>query len=164
MIELYLNYFIVLLALVLLIGVINVYYFLDFILQKENRKKLYFVWLLTFFALIVHASAHILEEIIGESIISISLEAASLVLGFYGLIIIAKTTMNYYSFLETKRRLELAVAERTKELEVSNLVLKEKIEDLEKWQKLTVGREVKMADLKLEINELKERLKKYESV
>ncbi|NIQ16473.1 MAG: hypothetical protein GTO02_19395, partial [Candidatus Dadabacteria bacterium] len=68
------------------------------------------------------------------------------------------------------RRLETAVAERTKELEDSNLALKEKIEDLEKWQKLTVGREVRMSELKSKINTLKEeilklkdRLSKYES-
>jgi polyhydroxyalkanoate synthesis regulator phasin len=64
----------------------------------------------------------------------------------------------------------MAVEERTKELEHSNLALKEKIEDLEKWQKLTVGREVKMSELKSKIDVLKEeiltlkdKLKKYES-
>jgi C4-dicarboxylate-specific signal transduction histidine kinase len=158
MVELYLNYFIVILALVLLIGVINAYYLLDFILQKENREKLYIVWLMTFSALIVHSSAHFLEETIGENIISLSLEAASLVLGFFGLLIIAKATMNYYSFLETKRRLEVAVAERTEELEASNLALKEKIADLEQWQRLTVGREVRMSELKSEIKSLKEEI------
>ncbi len=158
MLELLLNYFIVLLALMLLIGVINTYYFLDFVLQKENREKLYIVWLLIFFALIVHASAHFMEEVIGENIVSISLEAASLVLGFYGLVMIAKTTMKYYSFVETKRRLEIAVAGRTKELESSNQALKEKIEDLGKWQRLTVGREVRMGELKSEIKALKEEM------
>jgi PAS domain S-box-containing protein len=41
--------------------------------------------------------------------------------------------------------------------------LHQKIEELEKWQRLTVGREVRMAELKKEIKELKEKLKKYES-
>ncbi len=41
--------------------------------------------------------------------------------------------------------------------------LLEKIEELEKWQKHTVGREVKMVKLKEEIKELKERLSAYES-
>lgn len=42
--------------------------------------------------------------------------------------------------------------------------LVEKVEELEKWQKLTVGREIKMTELKVEINKIKEKLKKYESV
>jgi GAF domain-containing protein len=37
-----------------------------------------------------------------------------------------------------------------------------KIVELEKWQRLTVGREIKMRDLKMEIEELKKRLDKYE--
>jgi PAS domain S-box-containing protein len=41
--------------------------------------------------------------------------------------------------------------------------LNQKIQDLEKWQKLTVGREIKMIELKKEISELKKRLKKQES-
>jgi PAS domain S-box-containing protein len=39
--------------------------------------------------------------------------------------------------------------------------MQEKIEELEKWQKHTVGREVKMVELKKEIKELKEKLKKH---
>ncbi|MFV2040886.1 MAG: PAS domain S-box protein, partial [Candidatus Hydrothermarchaeales archaeon] len=40
--------------------------------------------------------------------------------------------------------------------------LQEKIEELEKWQRLTVGRESRMVELKNEIEKLKERLLKYE--
>ncbi len=39
-----------------------------------------------------------------------------------------------------------------------------KIEELERWQKLTVGREVRMDDLKKEIKELKEKLKKSKTI
>jgi PAS domain S-box-containing protein len=41
--------------------------------------------------------------------------------------------------------------------------LQDNIIELEKWQKLTVGREIRMTDLKMEIEELKKRLGKYES-
>lgn len=37
--------------------------------------------------------------------------------------------------------------------------LREKIVELEKWQRLTVGREMIMADLKSEIRELKEKIR-----
>ena len=36
--------------------------------------------------------------------------------------------------------------------------LREKIDELEKWQRLTVGRELRMAELKSELKELKKRL------
>ncbi|RMF90647.1 MAG: PAS domain S-box protein [Methanobacteriota archaeon] len=41
--------------------------------------------------------------------------------------------------------------------------LREKVEELEKWQRLTIGREAKMVELKKEIKELKKRLERYES-
>jgi len=37
--------------------------------------------------------------------------------------------------------------------------LKERVEELEKWQRLTVGREVRMTELKEEIKKLKEKIK-----
>ncbi len=40
--------------------------------------------------------------------------------------------------------------------------LEDKIDELEKWQRLTVGRELRMTDLKEELEELKKRLGKYE--
>ena len=48
-------------------------------------------------------------------------------------------------------QLELLVDERTKDL-------KKKINELEKWQRLTTGREVKMKQLKEEIQNLKKKL------
>lgn len=50
--------------------------------------------------------------------------------------------------------LEEQVKERTKELQ-------DKIRELEKFQKITVGRELKMIELKKEIEKLKEELEKY---
>jgi methyl-accepting chemotaxis protein len=55
---------------------------------------------------------------------------------------------------EAKGSLEIKVKERTKQLQ-------ERIEELEKFHKVTVGRELKMIELKKEIEELKEELKKY---
>jgi PAS domain S-box-containing protein len=52
--------------------------------------------------------------------------------------------------------LEEKVRERTKELQ-------EKIRELEKFQKLVVGRELKMIELKKEIKNLKEELKKMKN-
>jgi len=49
--------------------------------------------------------------------------------------------------------LEEQVKERTKELQ-------EKINEMERFQKLTVGREIKMAELKKEIKRLEEEIKK----
>ena len=50
------------------------------------------------------------------------------------------------------RNLEIQVEERTTEL-------KEKIDELQKMNNLMIGRELKMAELKIEIIELKEKLK-----
>jgi len=56
---------------------------------------------------------------------------------------------------EFSSKLELQVAERTKELQ-------EKIKELEKINKLTVGRELKMVDLKKEIKGLRRKLEMQE--
>lgn len=53
-----------------------------------------------------------------------------------------------------REELKRQVAERTKELQ-------EKIDELEKINRLTVGRELKMIELKEEIQKLKEELEKY---
>ena len=59
-----------------------------------------------------------------------------------------------------KARVEL---ERTKkELENANLELKERIEELERFNKVTVGREIRMAELKDEIRNLREVVKKLQ--
>lgn len=56
---------------------------------------------------------------------------------------------------EAKQLLEQKVEERTKEL-------KERIEELEKFHRLTVGRELKMIELKKEIARLKQQIKELE--
>ncbi len=61
---------------------------------------------------------------------------------------------------ELNRELEERVEERTKELERANEKLNENIEQLEKWQKLTVDRESKMIELKKQLNDLRKKLKK----
>jgi transcriptional regulator with PAS, ATPase and Fis domain len=53
------------------------------------------------------------------------------------------------------------IEEKEKEVEESNLKLQEKIEEMEKINKLTIGRELKMVELKEEIEKLKEELEKY---
>ena len=55
---------------------------------------------------------------------------------------------------ELTERLEKEVEERTKEL-------KKRVEELEKFHQLTIGRELKMIELKTEIEKLREELKKY---
>ena len=60
---------------------------------------------------------------------------------------------------ELTENLEKIVQERTKELEKSKKELESKIKELEKIQKLTEGRELKMMELKKKIAQLEERLK-----
>jgi PAS domain S-box-containing protein len=50
------------------------------------------------------------------------------------------------------------------ERKVAQEKLQEKIDELEKWQRLTVDREIKMIELKKDIHKLKKKLKKYKSV
>ncbi len=74
---------------------------------------------------------------------------------------------------ESKSVLEIRVRARTKELqelaesmeekaEEKTKELKRRLSELEKFQRLTVGRELKMLELKKEIKELKNKLKKKE--
>ncbi|MBL7150168.1 MAG: hypothetical protein ISS84_00860 [Candidatus Pacebacteria bacterium] len=58
---------------------------------------------------------------------------------------------------ELARRLDEKVKEKTKELQ-------ERVEELEKFQRLTVGRELKMIELKKEIKKLKTELPKEAKV
>ncbi len=52
------------------------------------------------------------------------------------------------------------VEEKEKKVKESNEKLREKVEELEKINKLTIGRELKMIELKEEINKLKKKLKR----
>ena len=56
--------------------------------------------------------------------------------------------------IEAKEHLEEKVAERTKELEASKKVSEERATELEKWYKLTIGRELRMAELKDKIKDM----------
>ena len=67
---------------------------------------------------------------------------------------------------ELTKSLELKVKERTKEiekkgreLEENTKRLQEKIVEMERFQELSVGREIKMTELKREVEKLKEQLK-----
>ena len=55
--------------------------------------------------------------------------------------------------VEAKEYFEERVAERTQELEASKKVAEERATELEKWYKLTIGRELRMAELKKQIGE-----------
>ncbi|MAZ40503.1 hypothetical protein CL654_00070 [bacterium] len=59
--------------------------------------------------------------------------------------------------------LENKVKQRTKELEKAKGELEDKVTDLERFNRLTVDREMKMVDLKKELKELKEKGKKSDS-
>ncbi|MFA5742778.1 MAG: hypothetical protein WCX77_01830 [Candidatus Paceibacterota bacterium] len=61
-----------------------------------------------------------------------------------------------YAHRESKQKeiLEGTVKQRTKELEQSKKVAEERAAELERWYKLTIGREVRMAELKEKISEL----------
>ena len=62
--------------------------------------------------------------------------------------------------VEEKERLEGKVEERTKELKESYEEIKKRKEDLEKFYKLTVGRELRMVELKKQIKELEEKIER----
>lgn len=60
---------------------------------------------------------------------------------------------------EARNNLELKVKERTKSLEEAKKKMEEKLEELEKFQKLTMGREKRIIELKDKIWELEKKLK-----
>ncbi len=53
------------------------------------------------------------------------------------------------------------IKKKEEEIRTSRIELEERIEAMERFNKLTIGREMKMVELKEEISELKEELKKY---
>ncbi len=73
---------------------------------------------------------------------------------FIGFLLI-KTTMGE---VNAKENFEQKVQERTKELEQSKKVAEDRAAELEKWYKLTIGREVRMAELKDKIKEMEEKI------
>jgi MFS family permease len=82
--------------------------------------------------------------------------AASAVLIIYCFIgfLLIKTTMEE---VNAKESLEQKVQERTKELETSKKVAEDRAAELEKWYNLTIGRELRMAELKEKIKEMEEK-------
>lgn len=104
------------LVLILAIGTINVYYFLDFVLQKENRFKLYYLWLFGLVSIGIHASFQVGQAAFGNLVSLQALEVVSLMCGSIVVLLLAKETLSY-SIVDVKRRLEAAVQIRTSELE-----------------------------------------------
>ncbi len=64
---------------------------------------------------------------------------------------------------EEREKLAEEVKKRTKKLFETSERLKERVKELEKFYKLTIGREIKIKELKRKIKNLEEELKKYES-
>jgi len=56
--------------------------------------------------------------------------------------------------IKAKETLEQEVQKRTKELEQSKKIAEERASELEKWYKLTIGRELRMAELKDKIKDM----------
>ena len=67
------------------------------------------------------------------------------------------------SLREERERLKEEVKRRTQKLLETSKKLKERVKELEKFYKLTIGRELKIKELKRKIKKLEEKLKKYES-
>ncbi len=148
------NYAVVMLALVLAFGAINIYYFLDLVLQKENRKNLYNVWFLALFSIAVHSVGHLSEAVLGNIPLYQILEVLSLSIGALVIGLLAKNTLSFYTFVETKRRLETAIQERTMALEEAKTRLEEYSRSLEKRVKeRTRELEEAKAGLETRVNE-----------
>ncbi len=62
---------------------------------------------------------------------------------------------------EYSKELEKQVADRTKELEKSKNELESKVDEMERFSKLSVGRELRMVELKKKVRELEEKRKKH---
>lgn len=112
-----------LLALMIAVGTINVYYFFDLVVRQENRERIFGVWLLALSSIAVHATFYIMEMVSGKTALSMALEVFSLTMGVAAMGLLAKTTLTFYTFSETKNRLETAVQERTSELQNTKMRL-----------------------------------------
>jgi len=62
--------------------------------------------------------------------------------------------------VDEKERLGAMVKERTRELEEAKGIAEERAKELERWYNLTVGRELRMAELKKKIDEMEDKIKK----
>lgn len=80
------------------------------------------------------------------------------------LLAIEDITENVIMKRDVATRLEEQVKVRTKQLDEINEKLQEKIADLEIFNKVSVGREIKMIELKKEIESLKQRISTTENV
>jgi nitrate/nitrite-specific signal transduction histidine kinase len=71
----------------------------------------------------------------------------------------AKLKQSRAEIAENERDLENQVKNRTKELEVSKIELETKVEELEKFNRVAVERELKMIELKKKIKEIEDERK-----
>ena len=87
---------------------------------------------------------------------------AALAFGFFLLFLVIGYLLIKYTYKEinAKNLLEGLVQDRTKELEQSKKTAEERAAELERWYKLTIGREVRMAELKDKIKEMENKIKK----
>lgn len=160
-----------------------------FALLNSLKTQIYFL-ILIFFAFTIFLSVF-LSRLISEPLKELTLATQEIAKGNFNVQIDVKRTDEFgelaksfnqmakklaeytLALEESKKVLEIRVKARTKELEELNKALEEKvqertrelqkrIEELEKFQKLVVGREIRMKQLKKEIEELRKELKKYQ--
>jgi methyl-accepting chemotaxis protein len=160
-----------------------------FALLNSLKNQIYFL-ILIFFAFTIFLSVF-LSRLISEPLKELTLATQEIAKGNFNVQIDVKRTDEFgelaksfnqmakklaeytLALEESKKVLEIRVKARTKELEELNKALEEKvqertrelqkrIEELEKFQKLVVGREIRMKQLKKEIEELRKELKKYQ--
>ncbi|MFA5746527.1 MAG: histidine kinase N-terminal 7TM domain-containing protein [Candidatus Paceibacterota bacterium] len=79
--------------------------------------------------------------------------------GIFALLCVIGYLLTRYTYREVraKENFEQMVQERTKELEQSKKVSEDRAAELEKWYKLTIGRELRMAELKDKIKEMEDK-------
>ena len=70
-------------------------------------------------------------------------------------IMLKKLMDNEKELRKLPQKLEKEVKQRTKELEASRNELQKRVSELERWRKVTVGRELRLKELKREISEFK---------